>query len=353
MSLVANRNRVVSDLMLPTLRIIAPILLALIVGGLILIVLGKDPFSYYWYVIKRGLLSWTGFQATLVRTAPLMFVAAGLIVAFRAGIWNLGVDGQFLLAAVIVAAVGPILNQYIPNWIMFVIGFGIAAIVGGIWSVIPAYLKASHGINEIITTLMMTFLGISLANVLIKIPFNDPSTTVPQTVTLPVEERLPRLFDTIIHQGVLFGVIAVLGVHYLMTRTAFGLRLQVVGANPKAAVHAGLNVRFLTYVAFGLSAALAGMGGAVEILGVWGTVRADWNPAYGLLVVPLVFLARFHGIGTIAFVLFFAVLMIGGESASRRLGVPTFFVLVLVGLLLMFLAIVEYLDHRWRQTRKT
>ena len=353
MSLVANRNRVVSDLMLSTLRIIAPILLALIVGGLILIVLGKDPFSYYWYVIKRGLLSWTGFQATLVRTAPLMFVAAGLIVAFRAGIWNLGVDGQFLLAAVIVAAAGPTLNQYIPNWIMFVIGFGIAAIVGGIWSVIPAYLKASHGINEIITTLMMTFLGISLANVLIKIPFNDPSTTVPQTVTLPVEERLPRLFDTIIHQGVLFGVIAVLGVHFLMTRTAFGLRLQVVGANPKAAVHAGLNVRFLTYVAFGLSAALAGMGGAVEILGVWGTVRADWNPAYGLLVVPLVFLARFHGIGTIAFVLFFAVLMIGGESASRRLGVPTFFVLVLVGLLLMFLAIVEYLDHRWRQTRKT
>ena len=218
---------------------------------------------------------------------------------------------------------------------------------------IPAYLKASHGINEIITTLMMTFLGISLANVLIKIPFNDPSTTVPQTVTLPVEERLPRLFDTIIHQGVILGVIAVLVVHFLMTRTAFGLRLQVVGANPKAAIHSGLNVPILTYVAFGLSAALAGMGGAVEILGVWGTVRADWNPAYGLLVVPLVFLARFHGVGTIAFVLFFAVLMIGGESASRRLGVPTFFVLVLVGLLLMFLAIVEYLDHRWRQTQKT
>jgi simple sugar transport system permease protein len=349
----AVRTSILQAIVLPGLRIIAPILLALIVGGLILIVLGKDPISYYWYVIKRGLLSWNGFQATLVRTAPLMFVAAGLIVAFRAGIWNLGVDGQFLLAAVIVAAVAPTLNQYAPNWIMFVLCFGIAAIVGGLWSVIPAYLKASHGINEIITTLMMTFLGISLANVLIKIPFNDPSTTVPQTVTLPVAERLPRLFDTIIHQGVLLGVIAVLVVHFLMTRTAFGLRLQVVGANPKAAIHSGLNVRFLTYVAFGLSAALAGMGGAVEILGVWGTVRADWNPAYGLLVVPLVFLARFHGIGTIAFVLFFAVLMIGGESASRRLGVPTFFVLVLVGLLLMFLAIVEYLDHRWRQTQKT
>jgi len=339
----------VSELARSAIRIIAPILLALVVGGLILVILGKDPIAYYWYVVKRGLLSWTGFQATLVRTAPLLFVAAGLIVAFRAGIWNLGVDGQFLLAAVLVAAVGSPLNTIIPNWAMICICFILAATIGAIWSLIPAYLKANHGVNEIITTLMMTFIGISLANVLIKIPFNDPATTVPQTVTLAVEDRLPRLFDTIIHHGVILGLLSVLFVHFLMTRTSFGLNLQVVGANPKAAVHAGLNVRFLTYVAFGLSAALAGMGGAVEILGVWGTVRADWDPAYGLLVVPLVFLARFHGIGTIAFVLFFAVLMIGGESASRRLGVPTFFVLVLVGLLLMFLAIVEYLDHRWRQ----
>jgi simple sugar transport system permease protein len=93
------------------------------------------------------------------------------------------------------------------------------------------------------------------------------------------------------------------------------------------------------------------MAGAVEVLGVWGNVRADWNPAYGLLVIPLVFLARFNGFGTIAFVWFFAVLMIGGESAARRLGVPTYFVLVLVSLLLLFLAIVEYLDHRWRKGR--
>ena len=136
-----------------------------------------------------------------------------------------------------------------------------------------------------------------------------------------------------------------------MTRTAFGLQLQTVGANPRTAVHAGLNVKLLTYATFCLSAALAGMAGAVEVLGVWGTVRADWNPAYGLLVIPLVFLARFNGFGTIAFVWFFAVLMIGGESAARRLGVPTYFVLVLVSLLLLFLAIVEYLDHRWRKGR--
>jgi simple sugar transport system permease protein len=278
-------------------------------------------------------------------------ISAGLIVAFRAGLWNLGVDGQFLLAAVIVAALAPVLIVYLPRWLTVLVCFGVAALVGAAWSLIPAFLKARHGVNEIITTLMMTFLGTSLANVLIKIVFNDPTTTVPQTATLPVADRLPRLFDTTVHSGVVLALIAVILVHLMMTRTAFGLKLQVVGANPRAALHAGLNITWLTFATFALSAGLMGLGGAVEVLGVWGTVRADWNPAYGLLVIPLVFLARFHGIAVIGFVLFFAMLLIGGESAARRLDMPHFFVLVLVALLLIFLALVEFLDHRWRRSK--
>lgn len=330
-------------------RVILPVLCALLVGGAILLVLGKDPLAYYGYVIRRGLLSPIGVQETITRMAPLLLIAAGLIVAFRAGIWNLGVDGQFLLAAVITAALAPALIAVIPSWLTILVCFAAAAAVGALWALIPALLKARYGVNEIITTLMMTFLGISLSNVLVKIPFNDPTTTVPQTATLPVADRLPRLFDTTIHSGVILALVAVVLVHLLMTRTAFGLKLQIVGANPRSAIHAGLNVPLLTYATFLLSAGLTGLGGAVEILGVWGTVRADWNPAYGLLVIPLVFLARFHGLAVIGFVLFFAVLMIGGESASRRLGVPHFYVLVLVGLLLIFLALTEFLDHRWRQ----
>ena len=333
-------------------RIFIPILLALVVGGLILLSLGKNPLDYYWFIVKRGILSPGGLQATIVRAAPLLLIAAGLIVAFRAGLWNLGIDGQFLLAAAIVAALAPVLNPVIPSWMVFSLCFVAAAAVGAIWSLIPAFLKASYGINEIITSLMMTFLGINLASILIKIPFNDPTTTVPQTATLPVIDRLPRLFDTTVHAGVIFALLSVVAVHFIMTRTSLGLKLQIVGANPKAAIHAGLNVSILTYITFALSAGLTGLGGAVEILGVWGGMRADWNPAYGLLVVPLVFLARFHGIGSIAFVLFFAALMIGGESASRRLGVPHSFILVLVALLLIFLALVEILDHRWRQKKK-
>ncbi|HIM46986.1 MAG TPA: ABC transporter permease [Alphaproteobacteria bacterium] len=333
-------------------RVLVPIVLALVVGGLILLALGKDPLAYYDYVLQRGLFSWSGFQQTVIRSAPLLLIASGLIVAFRAGIWNLGVDGQFLLAAVAAAALAPLLIMSLPSWLTIVICCAVSILVAMAWSLVPAFLKAQYGLNEIVTTLMMTFLGISFANVLVKLPFDDPDNSVPQTMTLPVADRLGRLFDTTIHSGIIIALLAVFAVHFVMTRTAFGLRLQIVGANPRAAKHAGMSVGRLTYATFALSAGLAGLGGAVEILGVWGTMRADWNPAYGLLVVPLVFLARFNGIAVIGFTLFFAILMIGGESASRRLGVPNFYVLVLVALLLIFLALVEYLDHISRQRKK-
>lgn len=327
-------------------RILLPVFLALAVGAVLLILLGKDPLAYYGYVVKRGLMSASGLEASITRMIPLLLIAAGLIVAFRAGLWNLGVDGQFLLSAVVVAALGPVVITVMPGWLAITTCLLVAFLVGAAWSLIPAYLKASYGINEIISTLMMSFLGVSLANVLIKIPFNDPTTTVPQTATLAVADRLPRLFDTTISSGILFALIAVITVQFLMERTALGLRLQIVGSNPRAAIHAGLNVRLLTFTAFALSAGLAGIAGAVDVLGVHGTIRADWNPAYGILVIPLVFLARFNGVVVIAFVFFFAVLMIGGESAARRMGVPHFFVLLLVALLMIFLAVQEFLEAR-------
>ena len=337
---------------LAVLRTLLPIILALVVGGFILLLLRADPLAYYGYVLQRGLLKASGLQETIVRAAPLLMIAAGLIIAFRAGIWNLGVDGQFLLAAVITAALAPELVGTLGRYPTIVVCLVVAFLVGAAWSVVPAFLKARFGVNEIITTLMMSFLGTSFANVLIKIPFHDPATTVPQTKTLDVVDRLPRLGDSTINSGIILAVVAVLFVHFLMTRTAFGLKLQIVGANPRAAIHAGLSVARLTYATFALSAGFAGLGGAVEILGVWGNVRNDWNPAYGMLVIPIVFLARFHGVAVIGFVLFFAALQIGGESAARRVGVPPVYVLLLVALLLMFLAVVEYLDHRWRERTK-
>lgn len=335
-----------------TLLTVGPILIALVIAGLILVAVGVDPLTYYGYVIQRGLLSPTGVQQTLTRMAPMLFLAAGLIVAFRAGIWNLGVDGQFLLGAVTAAASAPLLAMVMPAWLAVIIAFLLCTVVAMAWSLVPALLKAYHGVNEIITTLMMTFLGISLANVLVKLVFLDPGTTVPQTRTLPVEDRLPRLFDTTISSGLILGLVAVIAVHLMMTRTAFGLKLRVVGANPRAAIHAGLGVPWLTIAVFALSAGLAGLAGAVDVLGVQGNVRADWNPAFGLTVIPMVFLARLNGFASIAFVLLLSVLSIGGESAARRIGVPNHFTLVLIAIVLIVLAIVEYVDHRYLASRR-
>ena len=243
------------------------------------------------------------------------------------------------------------LSTVAPDAVVLCACFALAAAMGALWSLVPALLKAYQGVNEIITTLMMTFLGTSLANVLVKLLFLDPATTVPQTRTLDVADRLPPLGASTISSGLLIGLAAVIAVHLVMTRTAFGLRLRTVGTSPRAAAHAGLPVPALTVATFALSGALAGIAGAVEVLGVQGNVRADWDPAYGLAVIPLVFLARFNGFSAIVFVFMFSVLSIGGESAARRLGVPHFFTLVVVSILLIALALAEHVDHRRQQRR--
>ncbi|GGD19662.1 putative B6 ABC transporter permease subunit 2 [Aureimonas glaciei] len=331
---------------------LGPVAVSLVLAGGVLLAVGVDPLAYYGLVVERGLVSPLGLQQTLTRMAPLLFIAAGLIVAFRAGMWNLGGDGQFLLGAVTAAASAPLLLQTLSGWLALLVAFLIATSVAMVWSLVPALLRAYQGVNEIITTLMMSFLGVSLANVLVKLVFLDPATTVPQTRTLPVADRLPRLFETTITSGLVYGLVAIVLVHLVMTRTAFGLKLRIVGANPSAAVHAGLNVPLLTIAVFAISAGLIGMGGAIDIIGIQGNVRADWNPAYGLAVIPVVFLARMNGFAAIGFVFLLSVLSIGGESAARRLGVPQHFTLVLISIVLITLAIAEYLDNRQNQSRR-
>jgi len=344
-------NLTLMDMCRPLLTTFVPLLVALLIASLILLAVGVDPLAYYSYVVERGLFSPSGLQQTLTRMAPLLLLAAGLIIAFRAGIWNLGVDGQFLLGALAAAVLAPALHGVLPGWMVLTLSIMLGALTGALWSLLPAYLRAYQQVNEIVTTLMMTFLGLSLGNALVKLVFLDPATTVPQTATLPVDARLPRLFETTVSSGVLIGLVAVVVVHLVMQRTAFGLRLRVVGSNAAAARHAGLPTRRLTMIVFALSAALAGMAGAVDIVGVHGNLRADWNPAFGLLVIPMVFLARLNGFAAIVFVLLLSILSIGGESAARRLGVPSSFTLVLVAIVLLTLAVAEHIDQRWRRQR--
>jgi general nucleoside transport system permease protein len=218
--------------------------------------------------------------------------------------------------------------------------------VGAAWTIVPAVLRGRYGVNEIITTLMMSFIGIGVANVLVKGPFKTDVGGVARTDVLPFDERFPLLFDTRIHFGFVIAVVAILAVHLLMTRNSLGLRLRVLGANPRAALHAGLHPAWLTVIAFAISGALIGLSGSVEILGVQGSFRADFNPAYGLLVIPLVFLARLNAIGSLVLVILFSVIQIGGESAAREAEITSDVLFVLVGLMLVFMAVIEYLRVR-------
>ena len=329
-------------------RSVGPIVLALATGAAILGALGRNPGAFYSDILEGGLLTRTGFEGSLTRTATLLLIAVGLVVVFRANIWNLGIDGQFLLAGVLVAGLGPDLRGVLPNALLLLSLFLVAMTVGALWTVVPAFLRAYYGVNEIITTLMMTFIGINLANLLIKTTFRDfASTNVPQTSVLPLDERLPRLPETrSVHIGIVVALAIAVIVHYVMTRTSFGLRLNVLGANPRAAGHFGLSVPRLIMISFLVSGGIIGMAGATEILGVWGYVRADWNPAFGLTVVPLVFLARLNAVAVVPFVVLLAVLSIGGDLATLRAELANDFQLVLVGLILIFMAVTEYLGRR-------
>jgi len=323
-----------------------PIVLAFVANGILLVALGRDPFTFYSDMFERGLFDWEGFQESIIRSAPLLLIAAGLIVAFRANLWNLGADGQFLLGAALTAGFAPSLLDSLGVWPMLLATMAIAALAGAAWTIIPALLRGRYGVNEIITTLMMSFIGIGVANVLVKGPFKTDIGGVARTDVVPFDERFPLLFGTRIHLGFAIAVVAILAIHVLMTRTSLGLRLRILGANPRAALHAGLNPVRLTLIAFMLSGALIGLSGSVEILGVQGSFRADFNPSYGLLVIPLVFLARLNAIGSLVLVIAFSVIQIGGESAARQAEITTDVLLVLVGMILLFMAVTEYLRTR-------
>lgn len=341
----APRSRAASRAIDLLVRSIVPVILALVAGGILLAALGHNPFAFYSAVWTNGVLNGS-WQDSAMRMAPLLLIAVGLTVVFRANIWNLGYDGQFLLGAAMIAGFGPSLVNELPLWLALSLLFLLAAACGAVWTLIPAALKAIYETNEIITTLMMSFIGVAIAQILIKGPFQNPAVNIPQTRVLPLDKMLPSIPGTRIHVGVLVALFAAFAVYYVMTRTSFGLRLDVLGANPRAARHVGVKVRKMIVLSFLVSGALIGAAAGADILGVWGYVRANWNPSYGNTVIPFVFLARLNPIAVIPFIAFFAVLSTGGDVAAQEAGIPTDFLLVLVALILLFMTLIEYVGRR-------
>jgi simple sugar transport system permease protein len=340
-----GRSLRVGRLLDVTIRSVVPVLLALGAGALLLLAMGRDPVLFYREVWNGGVAA-GAWQDSAIAMAPFLLIATGLTLIFRANIWNLGYNGQFLLGAALVSGYAPSLVQDVPLWLAFTLLFLLSGAVAGAWTLLPAVLKARFGTNEIITTLMMSFIGIDLASILIKGPFHDHTTPLPQTAVVPLDKMLPPIPGTRIHSGLLVAFAAVVVVHYVLTRTSWGLRLQIMGANPRAARHFGVSVPRLIVVSFFASGFLVGLAATADIMGLWGYIRTGWNPAYGDTIIPFVFLARLNALAVVPFIAFFAVLYTGGDLASQEVNLSTDFLYVLVGLILLFMTVIEYLGRK-------
>jgi general nucleoside transport system permease protein len=344
---MTERARMHGFSLTPIASSLLAIAMAFVIGGIFLEATGKDAWNAYRILFERGLGDSDGLTETFKRMAPMLIVSSGLLIALRAGVWNIGIDGQFMIGALLSAVTGAAMVGDVPDWLMWLVA-AIAGIAGGIlWALIPAILRVRFNLNEIITTLMMNYVALNVGAWLAKGPWKDPDRVAPQTRQVPLENRLAFIPGTEVHIGLIVGFICVLIVAILFRSTVPGYMLDVVGRNRRAAVHAGMPVGMLIALALLSSGAFAGLAGANDVLGVQGLFKANWNPGYMFSAFALVYLARLNSLLLVPFAFFFSFLLVGGDSMPRRADVPTYFVEMLEGLMLICFAVAVFLERRW------
>ncbi|MBW1695738.1 MAG: ABC transporter permease [Deltaproteobacteria bacterium] len=322
------------------------IIFAFVAGGLILLFIGKNPLLLYGQLFVQGIGSSLGIIETIIKTAPLLIVSAGLLVAFSGGLWNLGVEGQFLIGAMLTGWLAPKLVPFLSLPVYF-LTLGAAGFIGGMaWALIPALLKARYDFNEIIMTLMMNYVAFNFVTWMVKGPINDRSVVPAQTPLIPMTHRMPMIPFTRIHMGLIIGLILILAIHWVIRHTTIGYQIRVIFANKQAAIHGGMNVSNVIVWSLLISGGFAGLAGVSEVLAIKGLFQGGWNPMYGMTCIPLVFLARLNGCAVIPLACFFSFLAVGGEFVARDQSVPIYFIHLLEGLMLLFFAAGQYLEQR-------
>jgi len=317
---------------------IIAILIATILCGCVLQVTGHDPVFAYGELIRRSLLRPLGLQETIVRAAPILIAGVAVLVAVKAGLWNIGIDGQVLMGALAAGYAGANLVS-LPGPVLWGFCAAAGAIAGGLWAVLPALLRARWGLNEIVTSIMFNYVAISLTAWLVKGPIRDRALVSPQTATIPRELRLPTIGDTRLHLGIVAAFLLILVLGLILRHTVAGYELTFVGANVRAARHGLIPVRSYLTGAFIVSGAVAALAGVNDVLSTKGTFQAEWNPGYGLTAFALVFLARRTPIGLVPAALFLGFLAYGSDIMPRSADIAPAFFDVFEGVLLIFLAL--------------
>lgn len=339
------RARIASGMVGLLVSILA-IVVAFAAGAAILAVSGHHPLAAYRALMERVLRP-AGLAEVIVRAIPLGIAGGAVLIAVRAGIWNIGIDGQVLVGALACGAVAGKVAGHVPAPVLWLLGAAAALFSGAIWAGIAGVLRARVGMNEIITTIMLNYVALSLTSWLVKGPLRDPTLVSPQTPLIPIADRLPRWGATRVHLGLLVALAIVLALAILFRRSRFGLELRVVGENPRAARHVMLPVNRLIVLVMLISGALAGLAGANDILSTKGTFQAEWNPQYGLAAFALVFFAQRKPLGLIPAALVLGFLAYGADILPRAANVAPDFFGLLEGLILASLAVVGAAQGRW------
>jgi ABC-type uncharacterized transport system permease subunit len=330
---------------------IAALAAAMVVFGLFMAALGQNPLEIYALIYKGAFASAFSWQNTLSRAAPLVLTALCVALPAQAGLMVIGGEGAVVLGGLVAAIVGHLLAGAAPAGVkaaMVVAGMAI----GGVWIVLAGALRQYRGVNETISSLLLTYVAVALFNHFVEGPLRDPSSlNKPSTAPIGDANMIGNVPGLDIHWGLVFGLVFCVAMHVLVRYTTYGFALRIVGGNPRAARLAGLPVARLVLTACALGGAAAGLAGAVEVAAVHGSANASLIAGYGYAGIVVAFIARQNPIAIVP-----VAVLVGGLSASggmlqRRLDLPDATVLVLQGIAFMLILGSEALYGRLKPFR--
>lgn len=334
---------------------ILALLITVAIGIGLFIALGKDPVKglqvFFWEPIKSPY----ALGELLVKATPLLIIALGLAVCFRANVWNIGAEGQFVIGALAAGGVALLADKTTGPWIVPAIL--LAGVLGGMaWAGITALLRDRFNANEILVSLMLVYVADLILNYLVFGPWKDPGGyNFPQTRTFDAVTQIPRLMDgSRVSIGILLGLLGVVALWLYLFRTYAGFMQEVSGQAPAAARYAGFSSRRALWVALLISGGAAGLAGALEVAGPIGQLTPYVPAGYGFAAIIVAFVGRLHPVGVVFSALLMSMFYIGGELAQSRLGLPKSITGVFQGLLLFnLLACDTLIAYRLRLFRPT
>lgn len=318
-----------------TLTILVPIisvLLALVVGGIVIACLGKNPIQGYALLFSGSLGTTQKFASSLVSACPLIFTALAAAFAYRCGVFNLGGEGQFIMGAV--SAIVFLLVTGIEGIAGTVLAILVGTVVGALWAALPGIMKITRGLNEMITSIMLNYVATLFMGFIYTNAFRDGGN--PQTPSVADSVMLAKIPGFRIHTGVILAIVLSLVVAYVISKTSFGFKIRAVGLNSLASKVNGFNVKFLVVAAFIISGAIAGMGGAVELLGKQYRLMSGFGSGFGFDGVAIALIAQLNPLASLLVAIFFGALTTGASSMQVGIMVPTAIVEIIRALIIIF-----------------